>query len=83
MVGGARPRGSSGYFRTGQPVLAIVAERLPVTAALLLGALALALLAGIPLGVVFSAVRPYGRLDAWLTVGRRSAASPCRASGSR
>lgn len=54
-------------FRTGQPVLAIVAERLPVTAALLLGALALALLAGIPLGVV-SAVRPYGRLDAWLTV---------------
>ena len=54
-------------FRTGQPVLTIVAERLPVTAALLLGALALALLAGIPLGVV-SAVRPYGRLDAWLTV---------------
>jgi peptide/nickel transport system permease protein len=54
-------------FRTGQPVLAILGERLPVTAALLAGAIALAVLAGVPLGVV-SAVRPYGRLDNWLTV---------------
>ncbi len=54
-------------FRTGQPVLAILGERLPVTAALLVGAIALAVLAGVPLGVV-SAVRPYGRLDNWLTV---------------
>jgi peptide/nickel transport system permease protein len=54
-------------FRTGQPVLSIVAERLPVTAALLIGAIALAVLAGVPLGVA-SAVRPYGRLDDWLTV---------------
>ena len=55
-------------FRTGQPVLAILGERLPVTAALLTGALALAGLAGVPLGIV-SAVRPYGRLDNWLTIG--------------
>ena len=55
-------------FRTGQPVLAILGERLPVTAALLTGALALAVLAGVPLGIV-SAVRPYGRLDNWLTIG--------------
>ena len=54
-------------FRTGQPVLAILGERLPVTAALLVGAMLLAVLAGVPLGVV-SAVRPYGRLDNWLTV---------------
>ena len=54
-------------FRTGQPVLAILGERLPVTSALLAGAIALAVLAGVPLGVV-SAVRPYGRLDNWLTV---------------
>jgi peptide/nickel transport system permease protein len=55
-------------FRTGQPVLAVVAERLPVTAALIGGAIALAVVVGVPLGVV-SAMRPYGRLDTWLTVG--------------
>lgn len=54
-------------FRTGQPVLAILAERLPVTLALLGGSIALAVLAGVPLGVL-SATRPYGRLDNWLTV---------------
>jgi peptide/nickel transport system permease protein len=54
-------------FRTGEPVLAVLLDRLPVTAALLLGALALAVVVGVPLGVV-SATRPYGRLDNWLTV---------------
>ena len=39
-------------FRTGQPVLAVLGERWPVTAALLAGAIALAVLAGVPLGVV-------------------------------
>lgn len=54
-------------FRTGEPVLTVLRERLPVTAALLLGSLALAVAVGIPLGVL-SATRPYGRLDNWLTV---------------
>jgi len=54
-------------FRTGEPVLAVLRERLPVTATLVLGSIALAILAGIPLGVL-SATRPYGRLDNWLTV---------------
>jgi peptide/nickel transport system permease protein len=55
-------------FRTGQPVLEILLERVPVTATLLAGSIALALLAGIPLGVL-SATRPYGALDNVLTVG--------------
>ena len=54
-------------FRTGQPVLAVVGERVPVTATLLVGALALAVALGVPLGVI-SAVRPYGRLDDGLTL---------------
>ncbi len=54
-------------FRTGQPVWGVLAERLPITAVLLGGAIALAVLAGVPLGVL-SALRPYGRLDNWLTV---------------
>lgn len=48
-------------------MLAILAERLPVTLALLGGSIVLAVLAGVPLGVL-SATRPYGRLDNWLTV---------------
>lgn len=55
-------------FRTGQPVLAILAQRLPITAALLGGAIALSLLLGVPMGVL-SARRPYSRLDDWLTLG--------------
>jgi peptide/nickel transport system permease protein len=55
-------------FRTGQPVLEMLLERLPITATLLAGSIALALLAGIPLGVL-SATRPYGALDNVLTVG--------------
>jgi peptide/nickel transport system permease protein len=55
-------------FRTGQPVLGILADRLPVTVVLLGGAIALSLLIGVPLGVL-SARRPYSRLDDWLTIG--------------
>lgn len=55
-------------LRTGQPVLAMIADRLPVTAVLLGGAVALSLLLGVPAGVV-SARRPYGRLDNCLTIG--------------
>lgn len=54
-------------FRTGEPVLDMLRQRLPVTGVLILGAIALAILVGIPLGVL-SATRPYGPLDNWLTV---------------
>ena len=55
-------------FRTGQPVLAILADRIPITAVLLAGAILLSVLLGVPMGV-FSARRPYSRLDDWLTIG--------------
>jgi peptide/nickel transport system permease protein len=61
-------------FRTGQPVVEVLLERLPVTATLLAGAIVLALLAGVPLGVL-SATRPYGALDNVLTVGALSGVS--------
>ncbi len=54
-------------LRTGQPVLAMLAERLPITAVLLGGAIALSLLLGVPMGVL-SARRPYSRLDNWLSI---------------
>jgi peptide/nickel transport system permease protein len=54
-------------LRTGQPVLTMLADRLPITAALLGSAIALSLLLGIPMGVL-SARRPYGHLDNWLSV---------------
>jgi peptide/nickel transport system permease protein len=54
-------------LRTGQPVLTILADRLPITAALLGGAIVLSLLIGVPMGVL-SARRPYGRLDNGLSV---------------
>ncbi len=54
-------------LRTGQPVLAMLADRLPVTAVLLGGAIALSLLVGVPMGVL-SARRPYSRLDNWLSI---------------
>ncbi len=56
-------------FRTGQPVLTMLAERLPITAVLLGGAIALSLLLGVPMGVL-SARRPRSRLDNWLSVWR-------------
>src|SRR5262245_24307365 len=54
-------------LRTGQPVLTMLADRLPITAALLGGAIVLSLLLGVPMGVL-SARRPYGRLDNLLSV---------------
>ena len=54
-------------LRTGQPVLAMIADRLPITAALLGGAIAVSLLLGVPMGVL-SARRPYGHVDNWLSV---------------
>jgi peptide/nickel transport system permease protein len=54
-------------FRTGQPVLGMLAERLPISAVLLGGATALSLLFGVPMGVL-SARWPGSRLDNWLSV---------------
>lgn len=54
-------------LRTGQPVLEVLLDRLPVTGALLGSAIALALILGVPAGVL-SARRPYSRLDNCLTV---------------
>jgi len=54
-------------LRTGQPVLTMLADRLPITAALLGGAIVLSLALGIPMGVL-AARRPYGHLDNWLSV---------------
>jgi peptide/nickel transport system permease protein len=59
--------GELASLRTGQPVLAMLADRLPITAVLLVAAIALSLILGIPMGVL-SARRPYGRLDNWLSV---------------
>jgi peptide/nickel transport system permease protein len=61
-------------LRTGQPVLTMLAERAPVTAALLAGGIVLSLLLGVPLGVL-SARRPYGPLDNWLTLATLSGLS--------
>jgi peptide/nickel transport system permease protein len=55
-------------FRTGQPVLEVLLERLPVTAALIGSTIVLAVLVGVPLGVL-SAHRPYGGLDNCLSIG--------------
>jgi peptide/nickel transport system permease protein len=55
-------------FRTAQPVLAMLAERIPITVVLLGGALLLSFVLGVPLGV-FSARHQYSRLDNWLTFG--------------
>ena len=54
-------------LRTGQPVLATIADRLPITAALLGGAITVSLLLGVPMGVL-SARRPYGHVDNWLSI---------------
>jgi peptide/nickel transport system permease protein len=55
--------GDAGYsIRSGQPVTAEIAGRLPVTVELALAAAAVALALGVPLGLV-SALRPAGALD--------------------
>jgi peptide/nickel transport system permease protein len=59
--------GQLASFRTGEPVLAVLRDRFPVTATLVVGSIVLAVVMGIPLGVL-SATRPYSRLDHWLTV---------------
>ena len=60
---GSLLRGDAGYsIRTGQPVVAEIAARLPVTAELALAAALVALALGLPLGIL-SALRPNTRLD--------------------
>src|SRR5689334_2485996 len=60
---GSLLRGDAGYsIRTGQPVLAEIGGRLPVTVELALAAAFVALLIGLPLGLV-SALRPNSALD--------------------
>jgi len=60
---GSLLRGDAGYsIRTGQPVMAEIAARLPVTAELALGAAIVALTLGLPLGIL-SALRPNTKLD--------------------
>ena len=60
---GALVRGDAGYsIRTGQPVIAEIAARLPVTAELAVGAALIAVLLGLPLGIC-SALRPNSALD--------------------
>ena len=58
-------------FRDGRPVLALLAEALPVTLLLSIPSLLLGYLLAIPIGIV-SAARPHGLLDralAWLAFG--------------
>jgi peptide/nickel transport system permease protein len=60
---GSLLRGDAGYsLRTGQPVMAEILARLPVTAELALAAALIALLVGLPLGLA-SALLPHTRLD--------------------
>ena len=60
---GSLLRGDAGYsLRTGQPVVAEIAGRLPVTAELAVAAALIALLVGLPLGLA-SALRPNTPLD--------------------
>jgi peptide/nickel transport system permease protein len=60
---GSLLRGDAGYsLRTGQPVMAEILARLPVTAELALAAAVIALLVGLPLGLA-SALVPHTRLD--------------------
>mgnify|MGYP001616301817 CR=1 FL=1 len=61
--------GDAGYsIRTGRPVLAELAQRLPVTLELAAAATLIALAVGIPLGIL-SALRPRSRLDLATQVG--------------
>ena len=54
-------------FRSGQPVTAILAERLPATLTLTLAAMVVALLIAVPLGII-SAIRQGSKLDYGATV---------------
>jgi peptide/nickel transport system permease protein len=55
-------------LRTGQPVIAVLGERLPVTAALLGTGILVGVLVGVPLGVL-AAHRRDSWMDHWLSVG--------------
>jgi peptide/nickel transport system permease protein len=60
-------RGDLGYsIQSHRPIAEEIGKRIPPTLALMATAIALAMLAGIPLGVL-SALRPYSRLDYVLT----------------
>ena len=62
-------RGDAGFsIRTGRPVFVEVAERLPATLELAAAAALIAVLIGIPLGLL-SAMRPRTRLDAAARIG--------------
>lgn len=62
-------RGDAGYsIRSGRPVFDEIAQRLPATLELATAAGAVALLAGVPLGVI-SALRPGSRRDLAVRVG--------------
>ncbi|MBI2773607.1 MAG: ABC transporter permease [Chloroflexi bacterium] len=62
-------RGDAGYsIRTGRPVLVEIGERLPATLELAAAAALIALLVGLPLGLL-SAMRPRTRLDVAARIG--------------
>src|SRR6266508_5494056 len=62
-------RGDAGYsIRTGRPVLVEISERLPVTLELAAAATLIAILIGLPLGLL-SAMRPRTRLDLAARIG--------------
>ena len=54
-------------FRTGQPVLEVILERLPATLLLSGTAFALSLMIAIPIGVL-AATRRYSKLDTFFTI---------------
>jgi peptide/nickel transport system permease protein len=55
-------------YITGRPVVEAIVERLPATLELMIAALGLSILIGVPLGML-SAIRQYSILDYMLTVG--------------
>lgn len=62
-------RGDAGYsIRTGRPVLVEIAERLPATLELAVAAALIAILVGLPLGLL-SALRPGTRVDTAARIG--------------
>jgi hypothetical protein len=78
---GALLRGDAGYsLRTGQPVVGEIASRLPVTMELALAAAVIALLIGLPLGIL-SALRPHTGLDFVARGFWAPRSSRCRTSG--
>ena len=66
---GALLRGDAGYsIRTGRPVIVEISERLPVTLELAFAATVIAVVVGIPLGLL-SAMRPRSGLDVGARIG--------------